>query len=120
MTWYIYKGEDLKRDQIIKFKFFQTIKLHHHPNDLIFYGTLRYSEREVAPDYPGALVKTACEVRADLRGVDKKFFRARTGSGGQACLDVDFSLVLHTAAANLKFSLEVAGKELGSVDATYV
>lgn len=51
--------------------------------------------------------------------VDPANFVRRTGADGKTYYDLAFKLVVSTAAANLKFSLEVDGEELGSVEATY-
>lgn len=122
MRWYIYKGEDLKRDQVIKFPFFRTISRQYNTGDLIFYSDLSYAETNVAPDYPGPTVKKSCRLRSDLSGLDKKALdlKARTGVDGRPYYDLHFFLVLSTAEANLSFSLEINGKVLSSVDATYV
>lgn len=120
MTWYIYKGEDMKRDQVIKFGFFRTINFRYHPADLIFWDELWYSENNVSPTYPGPAVKTSCKVRSDLRGANHKCFKQRIGDDGKLYLDVFYTLAVSTATANLKFSVEFEGKEMGSVEATYV
>lgn len=119
MTWYIYRGEDLKRDQKIRFPFFRTINEFHCKKDLLISDKLVYSENKVAPTYPGPDVKMSCELRSDLSRVDKNFFMRRIGTDGKVYLDVVYDLVLSTDAANMKFSLQIAGKDIGSVEATY-
>lgn len=118
-TWYIYMGEDLERSQTVKFPFFRTIKLHHRREDLICISKLVYSEAKIAPTYPGPDIKTSCELKSDLTRVDKKLFSKRTGIDGKTYFDVHYNLVLSTDAANMRFSLEIGGKEMGSVEATY-
>lgn len=119
MTWYIYKGEDLKRDQVIKFPFYRTIPAQYTPHDLIFHDSLRYSDASLAPTYPGPEVKINCSVRTDLRHVGKETFHKKNGDDGKLYYDVHYDLVLCTTDANMKFSLEVDGRELGSVEASY-
>lgn len=122
MTWYIYKGEDLKRDQVIKFPFHRTIDRQYEPSDLVFYNDLCYAETNAAPVYPGHTVKMTCQIRSDLSGLNKNALglKARTGVDGKAYYDLRYFLVLSTAEANLKFSFEINGKEMSSVEATYV
>lgn len=74
----------------------------------------------MAPTYPLASVKTTCNLRTDLRHLDKTRFEARVGKDGRLYFGVKYKLILSTAAANLRFSLEIDGKEMGSVEATYV
>lgn len=88
-------------------------------SDLIFTNTLHYSEATAAPSYPGPQVKDCCQVRSDLTGVNPANFIRRTGADGKTYFDLEYNLVVCTAAANLKFSLEIDGVELGSVEATY-
>lgn len=120
MTWYIYKGEDLKRDQVIKFKFYRTIPQQYRAEDLIFHSEMCYAETNAAPMYPGPTVKMTCRVRSDLSAVNREALKPRTGVDGKEYFDVNYFLVLSTAEANLKFSLEFGGVEMGSVEATYV
>lgn len=120
MKWYIHKGEDLRRDQIVKFSFFHDIDLNHRPRDLVFMSDLKFSENDVASIYPDPNVKVACQLKADLRDVDKSLFKSKTSTYGQPYLEVHYDLILSTAEANLKCSLEIDGKEMGSIGATYV
>ncbi|KAJ4422617.1 hypothetical protein N0V82_002736 [Gnomoniopsis sp. IMI 355080] len=119
MKWYIKKGEDLKRAQDVKHSYHRTIRWDHHPVDLIFRTSLWYFQADVAPDYPGAAVKKVCKLRADLRQLDKTTFKTRLGHDGNLWFEVGYHLVISTAAANMKFSLEIDGKEVGSVEADY-
>ncbi|KUI61322.1 hypothetical protein VP1G_08476 [Cytospora mali] len=119
VTWYIYMGEDLRRDHTIKFSFVRSVKQHHSNSDLIFHDSLVYSETKAAPTYPGPDVKTSCKLVSNLSSVDKSFFTKRIGVDGDPYLDIHYHLVISTAAANMKFSLEIEGTEIGSVEATY-
>ncbi len=40
MTWFISKGDDIQRDQDVKFSFFRCINEDYVPDDLIFRDTL--------------------------------------------------------------------------------
>lgn len=44
MTWYINIGDDIQRDQKIKFPFFRDIHENYSPNDLIFHDHLYQCE----------------------------------------------------------------------------
>lgn len=120
MTWYIYKGDSLDRDQPIKFRFYRTIHKHHASDDLIFDDNLVWSDELVAPTYPGPEVKTCCTVRTDLRAVSKHDFTEKVGCDGKSYYDIHYELVLSTAQANFRFSLEMKGREMGSVEASYM
>ncbi|KAG6355052.1 hypothetical protein INS49_004133 [Diaporthe citri] len=120
LSWFIYMGADLKRDQTIKLPFFQSLKKFFTPDDLIFDDELLFSEAKTAPDYPGPDVKKCCTVKADLSGVKKNQLVRRTGADGKIYFDLHYYLVLNTTQANLKFSVEFKGKEMGSAEATYV
>lgn len=118
-TWYVYMGEDLKRDQPIKFGFRRDINEIHDDEDLVFVDYLVYSESKVAPVYPGPDVKVSCKLRSDLSRVNKNLFEKRTGIDGKPYLRVKYTLALSTDAANMRFSLEFDGTEIGSVEASY-
>ena len=121
MTWYIVKGDDLKRDQRIKFPFFRTLDEGFGDNSLIFTSELMHSEATVAPKWPKiGVTKRNCTLTADLRSVDRRIFKKVSKLDGTGYgYEVYYDLVVTTAAANMKFSLEVAGKEMGSVTAVY-
>jgi hypothetical protein len=120
MSWFIHKGEDLIRDQIIKISLFTILGKHFKKSDLIIEDVLLYSEDSEAPVYPGAAVKPCCELRSDLRSLNKKDLERCFGADGEIYYYVNYDLVLCPTDANLKFSLEFNGKEMGSVEATYV
>lgn len=119
LTWYIRKGEDLHRDRTIKFPFFRRIKSDFHPLDLIFRPKLSYSEAPAAPFHPGRDVRTCCTFRADLREIDHAHLISKVGDDGKKYFDISYTLVVSTASANMKFSLEIDGQEMGSVEASF-
>lgn len=119
LIWYIYKGDDLERGQTIKFPLYRTIRKDFTPQELIFFSDLSFSEDRVAPAYPGSTVKTCCTLRADLTAAPRSKFRERVGCDGRSYYDVNYELSLSTAHANFRFSLEMDGKEMGSIEATY-
>lgn len=121
MTWYILKGEDLKRDQRIVFPFYRTLDEGFGDNALTFNDELLHCDIAAAPKWPTiGITKRNCIVTSDLRSVDRRLFKKvptydRTGY----CYEVYYDLVVTTEAANMKFSLEVNGREMGSVAAAY-
>jgi hypothetical protein len=120
MTWYIYIGEDLKRDQEVKFPFYRTLEINHSPSDLIFTDKLIESKSKSPPTHPTeGETKTNCTLKSDLTTVDKSNFVKRTGVDGKQYYDIHYELVVTTQSANMKFSLEINKKEMGSVEANY-
>lgn len=112
-------GEDLERDKTIAFPFKRTLDRFYSESDLIFYDKLIYSESKVAPTYPGPDIRTSCFLKSDLRHVSRNAFKDKTGPDGEAYTEVNYILVLSTAAANMRFFLMFDGVEIGSVQATY-
>ncbi|KAH8745651.1 hypothetical protein F5883DRAFT_654386 [Diaporthe sp. PMI_573] len=119
MTWYIYIGENLKRDQTIKLSFYRTLNANYKDDELIFTDKLITSNSPMPPNHPTQETKENCTLKADLRNVDRSLFIQRTGVDGLIYYDVHYDLAVSTQAANMKFWLEFRGKQAGSVDATY-
>ncbi|KAI1143759.1 actin-like ATPase domain-containing protein [Hypoxylon sp. FL0543] len=119
-TWYIYAGEELKRDQRIKFPFVRHIPVDSYDDDdFEFSDDLLSSDNTAAPPYPGRDTRVNCTLTTDLSRVDKSLFKTRRGADGITYYQVQFDLVISTTTANMKFSFEIGGKEMGSVEATY-
>jgi hypothetical protein len=120
MTWYIEKGEDLQREQKIRFPFFRRLAQGYPESHLIFEDTL-YCDESVRPNrWPKeGVVKPNCTLSADLRTIDKSLLQPKTGADGKAYVDVNYDLVVSLKSALMKFSLEIKGKEFGSVNAKY-
>jgi hypothetical protein len=120
MTWYINIGDDLKRDQKIKFPFFRTLDEDFEDHELIFMSDLIQSENKLPPVHPASsTTKVNCVVTSDLRNVDRKHFEKVDGEDGKTYVKVNFDLVITIQTAVMKFSLEIKGKEMGSVNANY-
>jgi hypothetical protein len=121
MTWYIFRGEDLMREQSIKFPFFRTLPGSYADDSLIFEDELVQSEAKVPPVHPGpGLTSINCTLTADLRNVDRSQFAQVTGSDGEKYVKVYYDLVISIqTGAVMKFSLEIKGKEIGTVIAKY-
>ncbi|KAI1374961.1 actin-like ATPase domain-containing protein [Hypoxylon crocopeplum] len=119
-TWYIYKEDDLKRDRTIKFPFNRYLDVDTYIDRHIkFYDDLLSSDNMLPPTHPGYGTKVNCTLKTNLAGVDKSLFGIRRGLDGNTYYRVDYDLVISTTAANMKFSLEIGGKEMGSVEAQY-
>ncbi|KAI1428888.1 actin-like ATPase domain-containing protein [Xylaria sp. FL1777] len=118
-TWYIEIGEDLKREQTIKFPFERHLIVPYSPSQLIFFDDLITSETKLPPQHPGLDTKVNCTLKSDLSRVDKDLFREYKGVDGKNYVEINYDLVISTAAANMKFSLELDGKNVGSMDARY-
>lgn len=103
------------------FPFYRTLEEGFVDHSLIFRDELLHCDISVAPKWPTVgVTKRNCSLTADLRSADRRLFKKvpkwdGTGYGYQ----VHYNLVVTTKAANMKFSLEVAGKEIGSVAAAY-
>lgn len=69
--------------------------------------------------YPGDTVKPNCQLTANLASIDKKHIISKVGADGITYNDVYFDLVVSVKSALMKFSLEIKGKEFGSVNAKY-
>ncbi|TGO25935.1 hypothetical protein BPAE_0069g00070 [Botrytis paeoniae] len=119
MTWYIHRGEDLRRDQKLHFSFYRTIEGAITNSALVFREHLLQCESTAAPVHPGITVKQNCVLKADLSGVGRSTFKQRTSVLGTPCWDVHYDLVVAVSSAVMKFSLEIKGKEMGSVEAKY-
>lgn len=120
MTWYIARGTDLQRDQVIKFPFFRKFRVDtFHANQLIFVDHLRESESKVAARYPDRTSRPNCYLTSNLTKLDPATFKKRFGKDGAWYYDVDYHLVVTISSATMTFSLEVDGVEMGSVKADY-
>lgn len=118
MTWYIYKNEDLKRDQKIKLNFYRTLREDYTDDQLVFHNKLITDDNIHSAIYPkSGVTKTNCLLKADLRNVDRSSFKKRLGVNGTWYVDVFYDLIVTIKSAQMKFSLEIKGEELGAVDA---
>ena len=120
MTWYIYQGEDLSRSQRIHFPFFRSLAAPLTSASLIFSDELIACDTILAAKYPkDGVTRVNCVLTADLSGVDRGFFRKKMSLEGGEYYEVHYSLVVTIMPAMMRFSLEVEGKEMGSVEARY-
>ncbi|KAM3086123.1 hypothetical protein ACMFMF_000078 [Clarireedia jacksonii] len=119
MTWYIRRGEDLKRTEKLRFSFYRTLHDDFDDGDLVFKDELLQCASGEAPVHPGPLVKVNCVLKADLTSVDRSSFKKNVGLLGETFWDVHYDLVVEMMPAMMRFSLEIKGKEMGSVTTKY-
>lgn len=118
--WFIEKGEDLQRDQRIAFPFVRRLKEDFKESELVFGNELITDESPRASRYPTAgVTKINCKFTSDLRAMDRGLLEKIVGVDRKNYVDVKCNLVITLASAIMKFSLEVNGKEMGSVTAKY-
>lgn len=120
MTWYIHQGDDLLREQTIRFPFYRTLPEGFTDKQLIFEDKLIQSESRTAPVHPSpATTKTNCVLTANLTSVDRAEFKKRIGADGLTYYDIHYDLAITIQPARMKFALEVKGREMGTVQASY-
>ncbi|TGO63683.1 hypothetical protein BCON_0011g00230 [Botryotinia convoluta] len=120
MTWYIHQGEDLKRNQTLRFGFYYRLPSSYSPSDLIFTNKLLQSENNIAPIHPSPnSTKTNCILTTDLRDINKSCLKRVMGLDRKEYWDLDYDLVVSINDAVMKFSFEIEGKEMGAVEASY-
>jgi len=120
MTWYIFQGDDIERDQEIKFRFYRAIKSDYTENDLIFEDELIQSEAINPPKYPGqGATKANCNLTADFRKVPNTQFHSEVDKNGRGYYEVHYDLVVTLKTASMRFSAQIDGRDVGSVDAKY-
>ncbi|KAH7175320.1 hypothetical protein EDB81DRAFT_769600 [Dactylonectria macrodidyma] len=121
MTWYIKLGDDLLRDQKIKFPFVQSVDENASSSALTFRNSLYESKDKTAPLHPqkDGQFGVNCCVTSDLSGIPKSKFETRIDPKGLPYWDIGFDLVITLESAVMKFSLEIDGESFGSVNAKY-
>jgi molecular chaperone DnaK (HSP70) len=121
MTWFINIGDDILRDQKIKFSFFRSIDEDYSPRDLIFKDTLFECADSHAPTHfsKGDKISSNCLLTADLRSVPSSEFVRKVDKNGNPYYNVNYDLVITLESALMKFSLEMDGVSMGSVEAKF-
>ncbi|KAL9027295.1 MAG: hypothetical protein Q9196_004162 [Gyalolechia fulgens] len=120
MTWYINRGEDMRRDQKIVFHFYRSFPEDCLPSGLICTDDLLECSLDQAIKYPKTgITSINCKLTADLTAVNKRHFQSKIGIDGTPYFDIHYDLIVSTKTALMKFSLEVAGEEMGSITAKY-
>ncbi|EPE33223.1 Actin-like ATPase [Glarea lozoyensis ATCC 20868] len=119
-TWHIKRGDELVKGKPIAFPFYRVLPGNFEKKDLIFNTTLQQSDEVAPPKYPAKrIVKPCCSMAADLRSVSRDMFKLRKGADGKKYYTLSYDLVVRSEGAVMKFSLEIGGKEMGSVTAKY-
>ena len=99
---------------------YRTLPADFTGNDLVFEDSLTESPSVKPPKYPRkGLTRTNCVLKADLRSVDRSEFKAKTSPSGVGYVEVWYKLGVKIKPANMEFSLEINGKEMGKVEANY-
>ncbi|KAK4183350.1 hypothetical protein QBC35DRAFT_467376 [Podospora australis] len=121
MTWFINIGDDIMRDQKIKFSFYRCIDEKYEPSDLIFHDELYECADPDAPVHftKGDNIHINCSFTTDLRSVPNTKFTKRIDKHGEPYYDVNYNLVVILDSALMKFSLEMDGVSMGSVEASF-
>ncbi|KAL8642198.1 MAG: hypothetical protein Q9226_008534, partial [Calogaya cf. arnoldii] len=113
-------SKDMRRDQKIVFPFYRSLPEDLRTSGLIFTDDLLECAIDRAVKYPKEGVTTAnCKLTADLNAVNRHHFHSKVALDGTPYFDVHYNLVVSTKTAIMKFSLEVDGEEMGSVEASY-
>ncbi|EXK29750.1 hypothetical protein FOXG_11731 [Fusarium oxysporum f. sp. lycopersici 4287] len=118
MTWYINIGDNLVRDQTIKFPFNRYLNSIDDPSWLILQNTLFECEEKTAPRHPLSSGKfgSNCILKSDMSTVPKSKFAKKIGL---TYWQLDYDLVVSLKSAVMKFSIEIDGESFGSVNAKY-
>lgn len=121
MTWYIFEGDELKRDHKIIFSFSVSCWKDCSKDDMIFKVKLIQCGAKQPPNYPDDSTKIDCTLTTNMTGIDCSLLKEYSSPNGSIYykLPLDLAVTLQAASAVMKFSSEVDGKETGSVEASY-
>ena len=110
----------MQRDQKIVFPFFRQLPGDYSPSQLIFRTHLTECALDQAVAHPkDGITSDNCVLTSDLTGVDRSNFKSKIGLDGEPYFEVHYNLVVSMQTAMMKFSLEIDGEEMGSVQAKY-
>ncbi|KAK8102669.1 hypothetical protein PG984_015815 [Apiospora sp. TS-2023a] len=116
MDWHITKGQELTEEKI-RINVFRKIDHPYDPSDLCFQHTLWFSKTPLPQVYPDDKMARCCRLKSFMWAARHTMEKIQ-GENGKPYWTIDFDLVV-AAKANLEFSVEVAGKEYGTVEASY-
>ncbi|KAM3494059.1 hypothetical protein MY3957_002655 [Beauveria namnaoensis] len=139
MSWHITIGDNIKRNDKIRLGFYRHLPENFTANDAVFKSTLYDCVDENAPIHRSKSrnVKVNCVVYADVSKVPLSKFSKRTRKHSQALVskqagfpsetddhgetywEVTYDLVICFDSAVMKFSMELDGETLGSVEARF-
>ena len=116
MDWHITEGQELTEEKI-RINVVRNIDHPYDTSDLCFENTLWFSNTLLPQVYPDDKVAKCCRVKSSLWAARHTMEKIK-GENGKPYWTMDFDLVV-AAKANLEFSVEIDGKEYGSVEASY-
>lgn len=121
MIWYIFAGDELRRDHKIIFPFFASFWKSYSNDDITFQTQLFQCESKLPPKYPGDSTKPNCTLTTKMTNIDRSLLEETVSPNGSTYYRLHYDLVvtLQAASAVMKFSSEIDGKEMGSVVASY-
>ncbi|KAJ3537626.1 hypothetical protein NM208_g6234 [Fusarium decemcellulare] len=121
MTWYVRIGDNLVRDQTIRFPFERNLDDISDRFWLRFRDTLFECEEKIAPRHPlkSGKFSTNCVVTSDISSVPESKFKRRIDFKELPYWVLSYHLVVSLKSAVMKFSLEIDGESFGSVTAKY-
>ncbi|KAK8877381.1 Hsp70 family heat shock protein [Apiospora arundinis] len=117
MDWHITKGQELTNEKI-KISVFAKVNHPYDFSDLSREHHLWFSKMPSPQVYPDDKVVKCCRLKSLLWPARHTMKKIPFGANGKPYWTIDYDLVV-SAKANLEFSVEIKGKEYGSVEASY-
>ncbi|KAG5953321.1 hypothetical protein E4U53_006055 [Claviceps sorghi] len=119
MAWYIFKGNDILRDQRIKIRMCHEVDDIHEARKHTI--KLWECEDETAPTHPSKAktLRSNCNVTADLRNVPKDKFQPIIACSLKQSYIIFLDFIVTLKSAVMTFSVEVDGEEVGSAEVDY-
>ncbi|KAK8068095.1 hsp70 protein [Apiospora saccharicola] len=117
MEWHITKGQELTEEKI-RIHVRRKIDHPYDSSDLCFEHVLWFSKTPLPQVYPDDKVALCCHLKSFMWAARHTMKKIPQGVNGRPYWNMDFDLVV-AAKAILEFSVEVAGKEYGTVEASY-
>ncbi|KAK1835325.1 hypothetical protein QBC39DRAFT_274984 [Podospora conica] len=124
MAWLIEIGHNIQRDQQIRSKGHRFLKEGYQPSDLVFTEELIECSDMEAPTHfdKGDNIRPNCSLEWDARSLPQEKFEKRYKD---LCADfcdsyaIPYDFVIEIKSAVMKFSVEMDGENMGSVEAKY-
>ncbi|TWU72224.1 hypothetical protein ED733_003541 [Metarhizium rileyi] len=122
MSWFIHIGDDIRRDQKVKYTFIHILEEDDFGKEMVFSCELWECQDRTPPVYPSKSrnLKTNCIVKWDATGIPISKCVQRTGPNGKVFYDLFFDLIVTLESALMTFSVEFEGRTMGSVEADLV
>lgn len=102
----------------IRINFRALIDHPYDVSDLTFYHTLYFSKSPTPQVYPDSNVFNCCRLKSHLWTARHTMRKTPVGVNGKPYWTINYDLVV-AAKASLEFSIEIDGKDYGSVEASY-